>query len=159
MGRLWTNISIMSSSLFVKYLFWFGCHNVIVTSSRTLNNCVLTQCTIMTSSNGNVLRVTGLLCGEFTGPRWISLTKASDAELWCFFDLRPNKRVSKQSWGWWSETPSSSLWRQCNESDFNIKMHQWVLMTGLSVILGYTVLSVWKGLMFMGTRFIYSGFV
>ena len=24
------------------------------------------------------------LCGEFTGPRWIPGTKASDAELWCF---------------------------------------------------------------------------
>ena len=31
-----------------------------------------------------------------------------------FFDLRLNKRLSKQSWGWWSETPSCSLWRQCN---------------------------------------------
>ena len=31
------------------------------------------------------------------------------------FDLRPNKRLSKQSWGWWSETPSSSLWRHRNE--------------------------------------------
>ena len=29
-------------------------------------------------------RYTGPLCGEFTGPRWIPLTKASDAELWCF---------------------------------------------------------------------------
>ena len=28
-----------------------------------------------------------------------------------FFDLRPNKRLSKQSWGWWFETPSHSLWR------------------------------------------------
>ena len=24
------------------------------------------------------------LCGEFTGHRWIPLTKASDADLWCF---------------------------------------------------------------------------
>ena len=38
----------------------------------------------MTSSNGNIFRVTGPLCGEFTGPRWIPLTKASDAKLWCF---------------------------------------------------------------------------
>ena len=37
----------------------------------------------MTSSNGNIFRVTGHLCGEFTGPRWIPRTKASDAELWC----------------------------------------------------------------------------
>ena len=32
-----------------------------------------------------------------------------------FFDLRPNKRLSKQSWGWWFETPSCPLWRHCNE--------------------------------------------
>ena len=25
-----------------------------------------------------------------------------------------NKRLSKQSWGWWFETPSRSIWRQCN---------------------------------------------
>ena len=24
-----------------------------------------------------------------------------------------NKRLSKQSWGWWFETPSRSLWRHC----------------------------------------------
>ena len=29
-------------------------------------------------------RVTGHLCGEFTGPRWIPRTKACDAELWSF---------------------------------------------------------------------------
>ena len=39
---------------------------------------------MMTSSNGNIFRVSGLLCREFTGPRWIPLTKASDAELRCF---------------------------------------------------------------------------
>ena len=31
-----------------------------------------------------------------------------------FFDLRLNKRLSKQSWSWWFETPSCPLWRQCN---------------------------------------------
>ena len=38
----------------------------------------------MASSNGNIFRVAGPLCGEFTGHRWIPLTKASDTELWCF---------------------------------------------------------------------------
>ena len=57
-------------------------------------------------------RVTGHLCGEFTGPRWIPRTKASDAELWCFLwsDLRLNERLSKQLWGWWFETLSHPLW-------------------------------------------------
>ena len=40
---------------------------------------------MMTSSNRSIFRVTGHLCGEFTGPRWIPRTKASDAELWWFF--------------------------------------------------------------------------
>ena len=39
---------------------------------------------MMTSSNGNIFRVTGPLCGELTGPRWILRTKASDTGLWYF---------------------------------------------------------------------------
>ena len=70
---------------------------------------------MMTSSNGNIFCVTGHLCVEFTGHRWIPRTKFSDAEFWCFFDLRLNKRLSKQSRSWWFETPSSSLWRYCND--------------------------------------------
>ena len=31
-----------------------------------------------------------------------------------FFDLRLNKRLSKQSWGWWFETPSCPLRRHSN---------------------------------------------
>ena len=31
-----------------------------------------------------------------------------------FFDLRLNKRLSKQSWRWWFKTPSRSFWRHCN---------------------------------------------
>ena len=44
---------------------------------------------MMTSSNGNISRFTGLLCGEFTGHWWISRTKASDGELWCFLWSAP----------------------------------------------------------------------
>ena len=29
-------------------------------------------------------------------------------------DMRLNKRLNKQSCGWWFETPSCSLWRHCN---------------------------------------------
>ena len=43
---------------------------------------------MMTSSNGNIFRVTGHLCGEFTGHRWIPRTKASDAEF-CFLWSAP----------------------------------------------------------------------
>ena len=69
---------------------------------------------MMTSSNGSIFSVTGHLCGEFTGHRKIPRTKSSDAELWWFFYLHRNKRLSKQWWGWWFETPSRPLWRHCN---------------------------------------------
>ena len=44
---------------------------------------------MMTSSNGNISRVTGTLCGEFTGLRWIPPAKASDAGLWWFLWSAP----------------------------------------------------------------------
>ena len=80
---------------------------------------------MITSSNGNIFRVTGPLCGEFTGYRWIPLTKASDADRWYFFDLRLNKRLSKHSWGWWFETQSRSLWRHCNVYKWTHGMKSW----------------------------------
>ena len=42
---------------------------------------------MMTSSNGNAFRITGPLCGEFTGHRWIPHTMAIDVELWCFLSF------------------------------------------------------------------------
>ena len=69
---------------------------------------------MMTSSNGNIFRVTGPLCGEFTGPGEFPAQRPVTRSFDVFFDLRLNKRLSKQPWGGWFETPSWSLWRQCN---------------------------------------------
>ena len=69
---------------------------------------------MMTSSNGNIFRVTGPLCGEFTGPGEFLTQRPVTRSFGVFFDLRLNKRLSKQPWGWWCETPSWSLWRLCN---------------------------------------------
>ena len=66
------------------------------------------QCT-MTSSNGNIFRVTGPLCGE-SFPSQRPVTRSFDA----FFDLRLNKRLSKQTKGRWFETPSRSSRRYFN---------------------------------------------
>ena len=46
--------------------------------------------------------------GEFAAQR--PVTRSFDV----FFDLRPNKRLSKQLWSWWFETPSCPLWRHSN---------------------------------------------
>ena len=69
---------------------------------------------MMTSSNGIIFPVTGLLCGEFTGPGEFPTQRPVTRSFDVFFDLRLNKRLSKQPWGWWFEMPSLSLWRQCN---------------------------------------------
>ena len=79
--------------------------------------------TTMTSSDGIIFRVTGPLWGEFTGYRWISLRKASFG---VFFDLCLNKRLSKQSWCQWFDTPSCSLWRHCNVCfRINVSCNPW----------------------------------
>ena len=46
--------------------------------------------------------------GEF--PSQKPVTRSFDV----FFDLRLNKRLGKQSQGWWFETTSCPLWRHCN---------------------------------------------
>ena len=77
---------------------------------------------MMMSSNGNIFRVTGPLCGEFIGPQWNPLTNGSDV----FFDLRLNKRLSKHSRRWWFETPSRSLWRHCNaDNRITLQIESW----------------------------------
>ena len=86
---------------------------------------------MMTSSNGNIFRITGPLCEEFTCHRWIPLTKASDVELWGFFICALNKRLSKQWHGWWFETPSCSLWCQCNVCAY-FRSHLWI-QTGVLI--------------------------
>ena len=48
------------------------------------------------------------LTGEFPAQR--PVTRSFDV----FFDLHPNKGLSKQWWGRWFETPSRQLWRHCN---------------------------------------------
>ena len=59
---------------------------------------------MMTSSNGNIFRVTGHLCGEFTGPGEFPAQRPVTRSFDVFFDRRLNKQLSKQSWGWWFET-------------------------------------------------------
>ena len=69
---------------------------------------------MMTSSNGNIFRVTVPLCWEFTGPGEFPTQRPVTRSFDGFFNLGLNKRLSEQPWNWWFETPSWSLWRQCN---------------------------------------------
>ena len=91
--------------------------NLVITGGTGGQHCKHFWChqwCMMMSSNGNIFHVTGPLWGESTSDRWIPLTKASDVELWYFYDLRLNKQLCKQSTRRWFEMPSCSLWRHCN---------------------------------------------
>ena len=60
--------------------------------------------------------------GEFTAQR--PVTRSFDV----FFDLRLNRRLSKQPWVWWFEMPLCSLWRHCNDMLWSVKLaadHEW----------------------------------
>ena len=57
-----------------------------------------------------ICAVNSLVTSEFTAQR--PMTRSFDV----FFDLHLYKRLSKQSWGWWFETPSRPLWCHSNES-------------------------------------------
>ena len=56
--------------------------------------------------------------GEFPAQR--PVTRSFDV----FFDLRLNKRLSKQPWGWWFETPAWSLWRHRNVNNMMSSWHR-----------------------------------
>ena len=87
---------------------------------------------MMTSSNGNIFRVTGHLCGKFTGPGEFPAQRPVTRSFDVFFDLRLNKRLSKQPRGWWFETPAWSLWRHHNvmQNESSREAAQRVTFTG-----------------------------
>ena len=68
----------------------------------------------MTSSNGNIFRVTGPCAGNSPVPGEFPSQRPVTGSFDVFFDLRLTWRLSKQPWGCWFETPWCSLWRHCN---------------------------------------------
>ena len=57
------------------------------------------------------------ITGEFPSQR--PVTGTFDVS----FDPPLNKRLSKQSWGWWFETPTLPLWHHCNYSQLCHSFH------------------------------------
>ena len=77
---LWTRGSLIEQTFLLQFRFD--------------GNFVLTL-PMMTSSNGNIFRVNGPLWGESTADRWVPLTKAFDAELWCFLWSAPEQTIEQ----------------------------------------------------------------
>ena len=105
-----------------QYLFCFitpginEVRTILVSMSPDGSMIFIFDLCMMTSSNGNIFRITGPLCGEYTGPGDFPTQRPVTRSFGVFFDLRLNKRLSKQPWGWWFETPSWSLSSHCNGS-------------------------------------------
>ena len=86
----------------------------------------------MTSSNGNIFRVTGPLCGEFTGVRWIPHTKASDADIWCFLWSAP--------WidGWVNNRAAGDLNRHRAHYDVIVMRYAIPIVKHVSLIISFS---------------------
>ena len=69
---------------------------------------------MMTSSNGNISVLLAICAGNSPVPGEFPTQKPVTRSFDVFFDLHLNKRLSKQSWGWWLETLSRPLGRHCN---------------------------------------------
>ena len=121
LGTRWTSVtSKLNPSGAKTGIFRDEQLNTVATDA--LAHCVPSSATpiMMTSSNGNKFRVTGHLCGEFTGHGEILAQKPVTRSFDVFFDLCLNKRLGKQSWGWWFETLSRPLWHHCNDGIYYV---------------------------------------
>ena len=123
-------ISYLSKLRWVTRPNWAAVHsriwdqkkNIMLCLSRPQEQSTIVVCywpissefLMMTSSNGNIFRVTGHLCGEFTGPGEFPTQRPVTRSFDVFFDLRSNKRLNKQWRGWWFQTQSCPLWRHRN---------------------------------------------
>ena len=72
----------------------------------------------MTSSNGTISALLAICVGNSPVPGEFPAQRPVTRSFDVFFDLRLNKRLSKQSWVWWFETPSRPIWRHRNGALF-----------------------------------------
>ena len=109
-------LSQASSQISVSLTPLLTCH-VTTTIRLAITGATRVRDSMMTSSNGNISVLLAICAGnspvdgEFPAQR--PVTRSFDV----FFGLHPNKRLSKQSWGWWFKTLSCSLWRHCTAGE------------------------------------------
>ena len=111
--------TLMTSSCLCFILLWL-CYKSLMDPchifTRTRQGCLtVTSGIMMTSWNGNIFALLALCAGNSPVPGEFSAQRPVTRSFNVFFYLRLNKRLSKQSWDWWFETPSRPLWRHRNE--------------------------------------------
>ena len=95
-----------------------SCYSAVTTGTAfwlLMTCCLFCAKSMMTSSNGNISALLAICAGNSLVPGEFPAQRPVAGSFDVFFDLRLDKRLNKQSWGWWFETPSWSLWRHCND--------------------------------------------
>ena len=127
------NIRPVCSGIRILYIWsqsvTFKDHIVVYTINHMFFEHAKCHTCMMTSSNGNIFRVTGPLCGEFTGPGEFPTQRQVTRSFDVYFDLRLNKRLCKQSWDWWFETLFCPLWRHSNQFVRSLRP-VWMMQSG-----------------------------
>ena len=91
--------------------------------TQPLNERMLTDCDMMTSSNGNIFRITGHLCGEFTGHRWISRKKGQ------WRDALMSSLICDWINGWVNNREAGDL--RCNGAHYDVTVMIWTFRSKL----------------------------
>ena len=120
------NVLVCALELIIltKYLFW--CRDCNISGEIGQNHCCWWpgSLRLQAISSNDVIKwihfprywpfVRGIHRSPVNSPHKGQWRRALKFSLICAL----NKRLSKQSWGWWFETPSHSLWRHCNEINY-----------------------------------------
>ena len=89
--------------------------------------------------------------GEFPSQR--PVTRIFDV----FFDLRLNKRLSKQWWDWWFETLSRPLWRHRNALLAKGTPEYLIFLILISIIICPWILSSWNAFVILCSNLTFHG--
>ena len=114
------NIPVSEKEPQALWISFVLCRELALMNLTTMLHCYFNGTVLVpmiTSWNGNFVRIIGPLCGKFTGDRWILLTKASDSgfAVLSLICARTNGWVNNRDTG--NLTPSRSLWRHCNSGE------------------------------------------
>ena len=89
-------------------------HLIVVYHHTQWNRCLFFT-TLWRHQMETFSALLALCAGNSPAPGEIPAQRPVTRNFDVLLDLRLNKRLSKQPWGWWFVTPSWALWRQCNE--------------------------------------------
>ena len=107
--RQWTRsllIPVLTCCLAPQNIIWTNTDQLLICLLETSFNGGQIP-NMMTSTNGKFSALLAICAGNSPVPGEFPARRPVTRSFDVFFDLHPNKRLSKQWWGWWFETPSA----------------------------------------------------